>query len=123
MSEMKKFFVLVIAMGLLTQMDVSEYWAVNPVTATLFFHSVMSRDRFLLLLTFIHLNDNKEYILRGTAGHNPFFKLGPLYHRILAQFRSVYSRTRPLQLTRVWLLGMTIFQFVYIARISQSNMD
>ena len=92
LSEMKKFFALVIAMGLLTQMDVSEYWTVNPVTATPFFPSVMSRDRFLLLLTFIHLNDNKEYILRGTEGHiNPLFKLGPLYHRILTQFRSVYS--------------------------------
>ena len=88
---MKKFFALVIAMGLLTQMDVSEYWTVNPVTATPFFPSVMSRDRFLLLLTFINLNDNKEYILRGTEGHDPLFKLGPLYHRILAQFRSVYS--------------------------------
>ena len=91
MSEMKKFFALVIAMGLLTQMDVSEYWTVSPVTATPFFPSVMSRDRFLLLLTFIHLNDNQDYILRGTEGHNRLFKLGPLYHRILAQFRSVYS--------------------------------
>ena len=90
-TEMKKFFALVIAMGLLTQMDVSEYWTVNPVTATPFFPSVMSRDRFLLLLTFIHLNDNKEYIPRGTEGHDPLFKLGPLYHRILARFRSVYS--------------------------------
>ena len=45
-SEMKKFFALVIVMGLLTQMDVSEYWTVNPVTATPFFPSVMSRDRF-----------------------------------------------------------------------------
>ena len=90
-SEMKKFFAIVIAMGLLTQMDVSEYWTVNPVTVTPFFPSVMSRDRFLLLLTFIHLNDNKEYIQRGTEGHDPLFKLGPLYHMILARFRSVYS--------------------------------
>ena len=33
----------------------------------------------------------QEYILRGTEGHDPLFKLGPLYHRILAQFCSVYS--------------------------------
>ena len=72
-SEMKKFFALVMAMGLLTQMDVSEYWTVNPVTATPFFPSVTLRDRFLLLLTFIHLNENKEYILRGTEGHDPLF--------------------------------------------------
>ena len=67
---------VVIAMDLLTQMDVSEYWTVNPVTATPFFPSVISRDRFLLLLIH-HLNDNKEYILCGTEGHDPLFKLGP----------------------------------------------
>ena len=120
MSEMKKFFALVIAMGLLTQMDVSEYWTVNPVTATPFFPSVMSRDRFLLLLTFIHLNDNKEYILPGTEGHSN------LAHCIIGFWHSsvlCIPRTRPLQLTRVWLLGMAIFHLVYIARISQSNMD
>ena len=89
-TEMKKFIALIIAMGLLSQLDISEYWTVNPVTATPFFPSVMSRDRFYLLLTFFHLNDNDRYVPRGNEGHDPLFKLGPLYHRILWQFRSVY---------------------------------
>lgn len=59
--EMKKFFAIVIAMAIITQMDISEYWTVNPVTSTPFFPSVMSRDRFLLLLAFLHLNDNDKY--------------------------------------------------------------
>lgn len=94
--EMKKFFAIVIAMAIITQMDISEYWTVNPVTSTPFFPSVMSRDRFLLLLAFLHLNDNDKYIPRGVEGHEPLFKLGPLYHRILTKFRSVYKPNQAL---------------------------
>lgn len=94
--EMKKFFAIVIAMGIITQMDISEYWTVNPVTSTPFSPSVMSRDRFLLLLAFLHLNDNEKYIPRGVEGHEPLFKLGPLYHRILTKFRSVYKPNQAL---------------------------
>lgn len=89
--EIKKFLALIIAMGLVSQIDVSEYWTVNPVTATPFFPSVMSRDRFLLILAFFHLNDNKNYVPRGSEGFNPLFKLGPLYERMLSRFRAVYK--------------------------------
>ena len=64
-SKKKEFFAINLAMGILSEMDVSEYWTVNPVTSTPstpFFPPVMSRDRFLLLLAFIHLNDNSNYI-------------------------------------------------------------
>nr|XP_022290940.1 piggyBac transposable element-derived protein 4-like [Crassostrea virginica] len=90
-SEMKKFSAIILAMGILTQMDVSEYWTVNPVTSTPFFPSVMSRDRFLLLLAFIHLNDNSNHIPRGMEGYDPLFKLGPIYQKILSRFHTVYA--------------------------------
>ena len=62
-SIKKEFFAINLAMGILSEMDVSEYWTLNPVTSTPFFPTVMSRDRFLLLLSFIHLNENSNYIL------------------------------------------------------------
>lgn len=72
--EIKKFLALIIAMGLVSHIDVSEYWTINPVTATPFFPSVMSRDRFLLILAFF-----------------PLFKLGPFYERMLSRFGTVYK--------------------------------
>ncbi|XP_062604100.1 piggyBac transposable element-derived protein 4-like [Saccostrea cucullata] len=81
--EFKKFLALIIAMGLVCQIDVSEYWTVNPVTSTPFFPSVMSRDRFLLILAFLHLNDDANYIPRGSEGFNPLFKLGSFYNKFL----------------------------------------
>lgn len=78
-------------MGLVSQIDVSEYWTINPVIAIPFFLSVMSRDRFLLILTFLYLNDNKNYLPRGSEGFNPLFKRGLLYERMLSRFRTVYK--------------------------------
>ena len=70
-------------MGLVHQLDIKEYWTTDPVTATPFFPSAMPRDRFLSLMTFLHLNDISQYGPRGQDGYDPLFKLGRLYHKIL----------------------------------------
>ena len=82
-TEMKKFISLILLMGLVHQLDIKEYWTTDPVTATPFFPSAMPRDRFLSFMTFLHLNDNSQYVPRGQDGYDPLFKLGPLYHKIL----------------------------------------
>lgn len=56
----------------------------------------MSRDRGLLPLTGLHLNDNEKYIQRGTKGHDPLFKLGPLYHNSLTKFHVVVKPNQAL---------------------------
>ncbi|CAG2252004.1 MIO [Mytilus edulis] len=71
-------------------LDISEYWTTDPVTSTPFFRDIMARDRFYLLLTFFHLNNNENNIPRGQDGHDPLFKLGTLYHNILHRFQSYY---------------------------------
>ena len=57
-NEMPRFLAMLIAMTLVVQLDISEYWTTNPVTATPFFGECMPRDRFYLLLSFFHLKDN-----------------------------------------------------------------
>lgn len=91
-NEMRRFIAMLIAMALVTQCDLSEYWTTNPVTSTPFFSDCMSRDRFMLLLSFFHLNDNNSdgNIPRGQEGHNPLFKLGRLYETILYRFQLYY---------------------------------
>lgn len=44
-QEMKLFFAMTIAMGLLVQLDISEYWSTNEVVETPFFRKCMPRDR------------------------------------------------------------------------------
>lgn len=93
-NEMKVFIGMVLAMGLVNQADIKEYWTTDPVTSTPFFPSCMPRDRFQLLLSFLHLNDNSNYIPRGQEGHDPLFKLGSIYSNILRRFSSSYTSNK-----------------------------
>ena len=36
------------------------------------------------------MNDNNNYIARGADGHDPLFKVGPVYHQIINKFTKVY---------------------------------
>ena len=59
---------------------------------------VLKRDRFSLLLKFIHLNDNSGYIQKGDPGHNPLYKIHPFLDPLLANFQAAYVRGHELSL-------------------------
>lgn len=50
---------------------------------------VMKRDRFTLILRFVHLNDNRHY-KKGESGHDPLYKLRPFLTPLVANFQSAY---------------------------------
>ena len=60
MKETKKFLGLVIYMGVVKYPSISDYWSGDPILANEFCHSVMSRNRFQLLLRFLHFEDNEN---------------------------------------------------------------
>ena len=89
-DDVKCFIALTIAMGLTVQEDLGEYWSTDPIMQTPFYPSIMSRDFFMNILSFLHLSDNRNYILRGQRGYNPLFKLGEVYDNILTRFKTVW---------------------------------
>ena len=54
----------------------------------------MKRDRFSLLMKFLHLNDNSQYIKKGEPGHDPLYKLRPFLTPLIAHFQSSYTLHR-----------------------------
>ena len=60
MEEKKKFLGLVMYMGLVKYPSINDYWSGDPIFANEFCHSVMSRNRFQLLLRFLHFEDNEN---------------------------------------------------------------
>ena len=50
---------------------------------------ILKRDRFSLIMKFIHLNDNSAYVVKGQPGHDPLFKLRPFLECLLANFQKV----------------------------------
>ena len=72
----------------------------------------MTRDRFSLILKFLHLNDKNGQIEKGNPGYDPLYKLRPLLTSLLRNFQANYNPGRELSLDeamvsfkgRVWFI-------------------
>ena len=82
---------MIIAMGLVNQDNIQDYWSTDGVLSTPFFPQIMSRDKFMNILTFFHLCDNDNYVPRGQEGYNPVHKLGTIYSVVTGNFSDVWK--------------------------------
>ena len=89
-NEITKFIAILIHMGPWKKPRVNDYWSKNPVMASSFAASLMSRDRFKMILAFFHLNNNNNYIPRGQPGHDPLHKVRTLLDSLNFAFKRVY---------------------------------
>ncbi|KAI2645906.1 PiggyBac transposable element-derived protein 4 [Labeo rohita] len=71
---MKAFLALHLCMGLVENAEIEDYWAEFWPTYTPGFGKVMSRNRFEIILSFLHFANNSEYVGRGQPGHDRLFK-------------------------------------------------
>ena len=51
----------------------------------------MSRDRFVMILKFLHINDNSKYKKKGEPGHDPLYKIRPFLEPLIANFQAEYT--------------------------------
>jgi hypothetical protein len=91
LDEMKVFFALLMAMGLVEKSDVQHYWMTDACQETPFFKKYMSRDRFLAILSNFHLTNNADQVPRGQDGFDPLFKVRPFVTHVLNRSIDVYS--------------------------------
>ena len=59
---------------------------------------IIKRDRFSLLLKFLHLNDNSKYVKKGQEGHDPLFKVRPFFDPLIKNFQLAYYPSRELSI-------------------------
>ena len=102
-EELLAFFGLNIAMGLLRLPQIRDYWSRNKVLCTPFFSSVMSRDRFLNILKFLHLNDSSLQKKHGEEGHDHLFKVRPLLEHLSAVFPLYYQPKQHLSIDEMMI--------------------
>ena len=92
LQDIKKFFSVIIHMSVLRKSSVRDYWSLRPIIHTPYAASVgMSRDRFLALLTMLHLNNNDGKAARGQPGYDPLFKIRPIIDTLVTKFQDVYT--------------------------------
>jgi hypothetical protein len=69
-QEIKLFFAFVIHMCLLHRPYIWDYWSMEPIVCTSYAKSIgMSRDRFVAILTMLHLNNNETRVPRDQSGY------------------------------------------------------
>ena len=89
-SELLRFFVLVITMGIVDLPSVKDYWSTSWPFNTPHFSKLLSRDHFLLLLKFLHLADNTKQVARGQPGYDKLFKLRPFMDPVIRSFKEMF---------------------------------
>ena len=89
--EIKKFLAALIGMGLVNLPRLEDHWSTSWPYASGNFSSFFSRNRFSLIMRFLHLNDSAHYIPKGQPGHDPLYKIRPFMDPLLKNFKSAYQ--------------------------------
>lgn len=79
-------------MGLVQISNINLYWCKDPIYHNSFISSLMSRDRFLLLLKCLHFSNNED----DTNKQNRLRKIEPLIGILTKNFSSVISHGKEL---------------------------
>ena len=97
-AELKKFLVIIIVMGFVQLPQIEQAWSTKWPFATTTFSSIIKRDRFSLILRFLHLNDSSKYVPKGQPGYDALYKLRPFLDPLLNNFKSSYNLGRDLSI-------------------------
>lgn len=93
-EELKVFFGVIIMM-VIHKPNVNSYWSLDELLATPSFFQMMLRNRFKLILKFLHFNDNSTYDPED-PDQDRLHKIRPFLNMLRDRFRNVYSPGRNL---------------------------
>ena len=116
-SELKQFIAIIFAMGVLDKPTYASYWTKDNIFSTPFFPTAMARDRFLLLMSALHVNDNTTAVPRGRDGFDRLHKVRPLIDHCSDKFGSVYKPERCLAIDETmvpWTGRLSFKQYIPI---------
>ena len=85
-DEMKVFFALLISIGLTRKSNIADYWSTKEMIQTPFFGGKMAKNRFLLILSSLHLVNNDDAIPVGQPGADRLFKVRPFMQMLKNNF-------------------------------------
>eukprot|EP00057_Strongylocentrotus_purpuratus_P008143 XP_011662617.1 PREDICTED: piggyBac transposable element-derived protein 4-like [Strongylocentrotus purpuratus] len=92
--ELIIFWALCMLMGVVGKPVTQLYWSTRKCIVTPFFSQAMTRDRFQLLLRFLHFNNNDHIKQRSDPNYDPLFKLRPYYDAVTTAFHTVFTPWR-----------------------------
>lgn len=88
-AEMTKFIATIWLMGFIHKPTLESYWTKDRLLSSPVFPSLMARDRFLLILKFLHFNDNSQQPSGGLERRK--FMVSPIIDLLNKRFQEVYA--------------------------------
>ena len=102
--EMKQFLGMLFLTGIIRKPAINLYWSTDPLYSTPLFGAIMSRNRFQLLLKFLHFNDNAEMPGADDPSPDKLFKVRPLADHLCEKFGEVYTPSSNISIDESLLL-------------------
>ncbi|XP_064643065.1 piggyBac transposable element-derived protein 4-like [Lineus longissimus] len=96
LDEIKIVTAMQIGMGLCWKPDIEDYFEGQYLIGTSGFSYYMSRNRYELISSFFHFNNNADRVPRGEDGYDPLFKVRPLLDLCISTYRRYYLPKREL---------------------------
>ena len=117
-DEFKAWVAMILNMGIVQKPTIHLYWRTTSTIQTPFFPSIMSRDRFLQIMRYLHFTDNQEEVRdKNSPDYDKLFKIRKLIDLLLPRLSEVYNPERNLAIdeTLVKFKGKIYFrQFIPI---------
>lgn len=96
--EMRAFLGIILNMGLIRKPSLQGYWdTAHPSQATPWFNQHFSRDRFVLMLKFLHFNNNNHLPDQADPEYR-VYKVRPLITHFNSKFREHYTPQRDISI-------------------------
>jgi len=109
-QEMYLFFATFMLMAHIKKYRIQDYWSTDHLIATTIFGNVMPRGRFLLLLKFLHFNDNANQ-----SYGDRLFQIRPIVQHLKDKFRRIMVPYRNLCIDKslmLWKVRLHFKQYI-----------
>ncbi|GFU16325.1 piggyBac transposable element-derived protein 4 [Trichonephila clavipes] len=96
-EELRLFFAVLLLQGVIKKPEQEHYWSKRQTLSTPTFAKVIGRNRFLLLMKFLHFTNNEEFY----KDRHPWLKFNKIYElmeHLQRKFRKVYIPGKNLSL-------------------------
>ena len=93
-GEVKAFLALLVLSGLDKRQTFDSYWSTSRLIEMPGFKSVMSRDRFLNILCYLHLTNNDDALLKDNPQYDRLYKLRNFINHLVPLWQSAFYPNR-----------------------------
>ncbi|XP_068680630.1 piggyBac transposable element-derived protein 4-like [Montipora foliosa] len=96
-DEFKAWVAMILNMEIVQKPTIHFYWRTKSTIQNPFFPSIMSRNRFLQIMRYLHFTDNQEEVRdKNSPDYEKLFKIRKLLDLLLPRLSEVYNPERNL---------------------------